>query len=62
MDSEIAVHGYAVQWKDRPNSIGGGVWLYVKNAYTLTVSSDLMLNDVEALCVDLKLDCSSPFY
>ena len=58
-DSEIAVHGYGVHRKDRPNSIGGGVCLYVKNDYTFTVSNDLMFDDVEALWGELKLDSRS---
>ena len=31
LDSEIAIEGYQVYRKDRSNSIGGGVCLYVKN-------------------------------
>ena len=56
MDSEIVVDGYTVHRKDRPNSIGGGVCLYVKNDYTFTVSNDLMFDDVKALWGELKLD------
>ena len=48
MDSEIDVDGYTINRKDRPNSIGGGVCLYVKNDYTFTVSNALMFDDVEA--------------
>ena len=58
-DSEIAVNGYEVHRKDRQNSIGGGVCLYVKNDYTFTVSNDLKFDDVEALWGELKLDSRS---
>ena len=56
MDSEIDVDGYTINRKDRPNSIDGGVCLYVNNDYTFTVSNDLMFDDVEALQGELKLD------
>ena len=49
-DCEIAVNGYEVHRKDRQNSIGGGACLIVR-MITFTVSSDLMFDDVEALCV-----------
>ena len=56
IDSEIAIEGYQVYRKDRPNSIGGGVCLYVKNEYDFTVCHDLMFNDVEALWGELNVD------
>ena len=56
LDSEIAIEGYQIYRKDRSNSIGGGVCLYVKNEYAFTVCHDLMFNDVEALWGVLNLD------
>ena len=56
LDSEIAIEWYQVYRKDRSNSIGGGVCLYVKNEYAFTVCHDLMFNDVEALWGVLNLD------
>ena len=45
IDSEIAIEGYQVYRKDRPNSVGGGVCLYVKNEYDFSVCHELMFND-----------------
>ena len=56
MDSEIAIEGYRVYRKDRSNSIGGGVCLYVKNEHNFTVCHDLMFDDVEALWGELNVD------
>ena len=56
LDSEIAIEGYQVYRKDRSNSIGGGVCVYVKNEYACTVCHYLMFNDVEALWGVLNLD------
>ena len=56
MDSEIDIEGYQVYRRDRSNSIGGGVCLYVKSGYVFTVCHDLMFNDVEALWWVLNLD------
>ena len=56
MDSEIAIEGYRVYRKDRANSIGGGVCLYVKNEHNFTVCYDLVFDDVEALWGELNVD------
>ena len=56
LDSEIAIEGYQVYRKDRSNSIGGGICLYVKNECAFTVCHDLMFDDVEALWGVLNLD------
>ena len=53
----VQIPGYEIIRRDR-NRRGGGVAFLVKNCYSCTVRNDLIPNDIEAICIELKLRMS----
>ena len=49
LDSEIEIRGYNIYRRDRPNSRGGGVYVYVTDCYDFSLCPELMFENVETL-------------
>ena len=52
-NNEIEIKGYDLIRKDR-NPNGGGVAIYVSSITPYTTCNDLLTNDVEAICLEIK--------
>ena len=59
-DGEVNLIGYNIIRKDR-NRRGGGVCIYIKNSINFKDRSDLIPDDVEAVCVEVSQTNSRPF-
>ena len=59
-DVQIGIHDYCIYRKDR-NKNGGGVAIYVnENKLSHKLRSDLLVNDIELVAVEVKQPMSSP--
>ena len=58
-DSSIAIEGFTVFRKDR-NKFGGGVAIYIQNNLPARMRVDLMMNNIEACCVQVHLPFIKP--
>lgn len=59
-DNLIAINGYTIIRKDR-NRSGGGVCIYLRNSINFITRSDVIADEIEAVCVDIKKPNTKPF-
>lgn len=59
-DSYISLEGYDLIRNDR-NRMGGGVCLYIRDTVNFKTRSDLIPEDLEAICVQVHNPNSKPF-
>ena len=60
LNSEIYIPGYEIVRRDR-NRNGGGVCFYIKTAINYSVRTDLNINNLENLCLEIRKPNSKPF-
>ena len=60
LNSEIDIPGYEIVRRDR-NINGGGVCFYIKTAINYSVRTDLNINNLENLCLEVRKPNSKPF-
>ena len=58
-DNCINIPNYNVIRRDR-NRRGGGVAIYIKSDLTVSERNDLVPNDLEMICIELKYTCTKP--
>ncbi|XP_068742189.1 uncharacterized protein [Montipora capricornis] len=61
LNSEIYIPGYEIVRRDR-NRNGGGVCFYIKTAINYSVRTDLNINNLENLCLEIRKPNSKPFF
>ena len=59
LNGEVEIPGYDIVRRDR-NRNGGGVAIYIRNNIPFTIRKDLMPDNLELLCVELKKPKSKP--
>ena len=60
-DGFVKINGYDIFRADR-NRAGGGVALYVKTAINANLQQDLVSDDLEVICLEIKRAKSKPFF
>ncbi|XP_068680643.1 uncharacterized protein [Montipora foliosa] len=60
LNSEIYIPGYEIVRRDR-NRNGGGVCFYIKTAINYSVRTNLNINNLENLCLEIRKPNSKPF-
>ena len=60
-DGFVKINGYDIFRADR-NRAGGGVALYVKTAINANLRQDLVSDDLEVICLEIKRAKSKPFF
>ena len=60
-DHEVHIPGYEIIRRDRLTKGGGGVCFYVKNSINFTVRSDLHMDALENLCLEIHKPKTRPF-
>ena len=60
LNSEIYVPGYEIVRRDR-NRNGGGVCFYIKTVINYSVRTDVNMNNLENLCLEIRKPNSKPF-
>ena len=60
-DGFVKINGYDIFRADR-NRAGGGVALYVKSAINANLRQDLVSDDLEVICLQIKRAKSKPFF
>ena len=60
-DGFVKINGYDIFRADR-NRVGGGVALYVKTAINTNLRQDLVSDDFEVICLEIKRAKSKPFF
>ena len=60
LNSEIYVPGYEIVRRDR-NRNGAGVCFYIKTVINYSVRTDLNINNLENLCLEIRKPNSKPF-
>ncbi|XP_078377802.1 uncharacterized protein LOC144660957 [Oculina patagonica] len=60
-DGEVNIPGYGTVRRDRITDGGGGVCFYVKKSINFTIRSDLNMDTLENLCLEIQKPRSKPF-
>ena len=60
-DSEVNIPGYDIVRRDRITDGGGGVCFYVKKSINFNIRSDLNMDTLENLCLEIQKPRSKPF-
>ena len=60
-DGFVKIDGYDIFWADR-NRAGGGVALYVKTAINANLREDLVSDDLQVRCLEIKREKSKSFF
>jgi len=60
-DNEVNILGYNIVRCDRTTDGGGGVCFYVKKSVNFTVRTDLNMETLENLCLEIQQPRSKPF-
>ena len=58
-DTHICSEGYNLKRRDR-NRQGGGVAIYIRDRINYELRTDLTVDSLEALCIEVKPKCSKP--
>ena len=61
LDSYITIENYSEPVRCDRNQHGGGVAVFVKKSVSYSVRTDLPIDDLEIVCIEVKPKCSSPF-
>lgn len=63
LNGEVSIPGYEIVRKDRvKNGLnGGGVCIYIRSNHNYSIRQDLMADDLEFICIELKRLRSKPF-
>ena len=56
----ICIEGYNLKRRDR-NRQGGGVAIYIRDTIMYKLKTDLTVDSLEVLCIEVKPKCSKPF-
>ncbi|XP_032237174.1 uncharacterized protein LOC116618025 [Nematostella vectensis] len=59
-DDELKIHGYDIFRKDR-NRDGGGVCVYIRSSINCVNRKEIVPEDVEAVCLEIRKPNSRPF-
>ncbi|EDO27520.1 predicted protein [Nematostella vectensis] len=59
-DAELKIHGYDISRKDR-NRDGGGVCVYIRSSINCVNRKEIVPEDVEAVCLEIRKPNSRPF-
>ena len=54
-DNDVEIPDYNIYRKDRVDALGGGVCIYIKNHLTIEIKKYLMLDEIEAIWLELKV-------
>ena len=60
LDLYITVENYSEPVRCDRNRHGGGVAVFVKESISYSVRTDLLIGDLEIVCIEVKPKCSSP--
>ena len=60
-DSYITTENYSELVRCDRNRHGCGVAVFVKESISYSVRTDLLIGDLEIVCIEVKPKCSSPF-
>ena len=60
-NSDFYICGYELIWRDRLSDGGGGICFYIKPTINFSVWTDLNVDELENLCIEIRKPNSKPF-
>ena len=60
-NSDFHICGYEIIRRDRLSDGGGGICLYIKSTINFSVRTDLNVDELENLCIEIRKPNSKPF-